>query len=374
MSVDPQEIVGLGPFRIAEIQRTGIPFISEQISTLVLERNPFYWKRDAQGTPLPRLDRIIWRGGQQNILGRFKEGEIDLFEPNTEEAGSLPAGAQLVRGGPQNYFFMLLINQDATDPEKRALFRDPLFRQALAYATERSAFVQQFPGGFAVPRESFLHPLSPHFDEASQTRYPFDLSEAAALLDQLGLKDTDGDGWRDLPNGQAFTLEFLLHRDDPVRIEVAKIYQENLSRVGLKVELEITSLGDWRGRLFTRPPRYEVAMATFTVDIFEVPSIVLQLTGLFSSQGEFHLYRPSDASGRELTEVQREIDQILTTLPTAPDADPLFARLQQLIAESVPIIPLYSPEYLVAVQPNVKGAEAINAYGYVRFLELLDAD
>lgn len=360
----PEEIAGLGPFKVVE-------FIRDKV---VLNRNDFYWKLDDQGVPLPRLDQVIWLGNQREILQQFRDGKIDLFEPNEEEALSLPAAARLILGGPRTSFITLFINQDVTDPGKQALFRDPRFRQALAYATDRAAFTAQSLGGLAVPRESPLHPLSPYYDEASLVRYPFDLAQAAELLDQLGLKDADGDGWRELPGGEGFQLTFLLHREDPVRIAVAEVYQANLSRIGLKVELKITSPSDWRRSLFARPPRYEVAMATYQVEIFEMPSVVLQLAGLFSAGGEYHVYRPSDASAQELTEVQKEIDKILAQLPAASDAQALFARLQQLISEDVPVIPLYSPPYLVAVQPSVENAELINAYGYARFLELLSKE
>lgn len=357
----PEEIVGLGPFKVAEFARNRVIFA----------RNGFYWKKDTQGAPLPRLEKIIWLGAQNNILGQFKDGKIDLFEPTDEEARSLPATAQLIRGGPQNFFFMLLVNQDVPDPDKRMIFRDVRFRQALAYATDRAAFIKRYPGEFAAPRESFLHPLSPFYDDANLTRYPFDLAKAAALLDQAGLTDADGDGWRDLPSKKPFQLTFLLHRDDPVRIEVAKIYQAHLAKINLKAKLETTSVGDWRGRLFAKPPRYEAAMATYTIEIFDILSVISQLAGLFSSRGGYHIYRPSDASGQELAETQKEIDEILAQLPVAPDALVLFARLQKLLSEDVPVLPLYGPQYLVAVQPSVKNAEAINAYGYVRFLELL---
>ena len=366
----PDEIVGLGPFRIKELGKTGIPFISGRISPLVLERNPFYWKRDAQGAPLPRLQQITWLGGQRDSLKQFQESKIDLFEPTTEEALALMG--MLVRGGPTVVCIFLMINQDVTDAEKRAIFRDVRFRQALAHATDRAAFIKKYPGELAAPRESFLHPLSPFYDEASLVRYAFDLAKAAALLDHVGLKDTDGDGWRDLPSKKPFKLTFLLVRDgDPVRREIANLYQGHLGQIGLKVEIEVTSRDDWRGRIFAKPPRYEAVMVTYQFELFEMVQLVLQLTGFFSSKGEFHAYRPSDAEGREMTETQKQIDEILAQLPTAPDANALFARLQKLLSENVPVLPLYSPQYLVAVQPTVKNAEIINAYGYVRFLELL---
>jgi peptide/nickel transport system substrate-binding protein len=371
----PEEIAGLGPFRIKELGKTGIPIIGERISPIVLERNPFYWKRDAQGAPLPRPQQITWLGGQRDSLKQFQEGKIDLFEPTAEEALALPPTARLIQGGSQVFFILLMLNQDVTDVEKRALFRDVRFRQALAHATDRAAFVQKYPGGLAAPRESVLHPLSPFYREANLVRYSFDLAKAAALLDQVGLKDADGDGWRDLPSKKPFKLVFLLARDgDPVRREIANLYQESLKQIGLKVELDLTSRDDWRGRIFAKPPRYEAVMVTYQFELFEIAQLVWQLKGLFSSSGEFHTYRPSDATGQGLTETQKQIDEILTQLPSAPDAYALFARLQQLLSEDVPVLPLYGAHYLVAVQPSVKNAEVINTYGYVRFLELLSKE
>ena len=48
----PEDVVGLGPFRLKE-------FASEQ--RVVLERNPYYWKVDKKGQRLPYLDRVIFR-------------------------------------------------------------------------------------------------------------------------------------------------------------------------------------------------------------------------------------------------------------------------------------------------------------------------
>ncbi len=342
----PEEIVGLGPFKVSEFARNRVAFT----------RNDLYGKRDAQGNPLPRLGRIVWLGEQRELPKQFQEGKIDLFVPRAEEAQSLPAPAKLILGGPQKVLISLYVNQDVTDAEKRAIFRDVRFRQALVHATDHTAFVQKYPGGLATPRESLLHPLSPFYDKTSLRGYPFDLAKAAALFDQVGLKDADGDGWRDLPNKKPFKFTFLLHRDDPVRIEVAKIYQANLAKVNLKVEVETTSVGDWRGRLGAKPPRYEMALVGNNLEIFEY-WLVLQLVGILEETGK-----------------TEEIDQILRQLPMAPDALALFARLQKLLSEDVPVLPLYSPQYLVAVQPSVKNAEAINAYGYVRFLELLSKE
>src|SRR5215469_10644160 len=51
LNTPPAEIVGLGPFRVHE-------YVPGQ--RIILERNPYYWKTDQAGNPLPYLDQVIF--------------------------------------------------------------------------------------------------------------------------------------------------------------------------------------------------------------------------------------------------------------------------------------------------------------------------
>ncbi|MFN8443211.1 MAG: ABC transporter substrate-binding protein [Caldilineaceae bacterium] len=55
----------------------------------------------------------------------------------------------------------------------------------------RGPLLRGFPGG--------LYPGSPEFDPASVVYYSYDVDKANALLDEIGLKDTDGNGIRNFP-------------------------------------------------------------------------------------------------------------------------------------------------------------------------------
>ena len=71
LTTSPSEVVGLGPFRLVSY----VP--AERI---VLERNPFYWRQDADGKPLPRLARLtlaIVRDQDTELL-RLQHGQIDI--------------------------------------------------------------------------------------------------------------------------------------------------------------------------------------------------------------------------------------------------------------------------------------------------------
>ena len=68
----PEQIVGLGPFRLKEY----VPG-----ARVVLERNPYYWKSDRAGERLPYLERItfLFVGTDDAQVMRFQAGETDTI-------------------------------------------------------------------------------------------------------------------------------------------------------------------------------------------------------------------------------------------------------------------------------------------------------
>ena len=67
-----KETAVLGPFMVAEYKAG---------SSLLLRRNPNYWKKDSQGRRLPYLDsiRLDIQSNRDVEMLRFKRGELDLI-------------------------------------------------------------------------------------------------------------------------------------------------------------------------------------------------------------------------------------------------------------------------------------------------------
>ena len=85
LSTPPEQIVGLGPFKMKE-------FVTGQRITLA--RNEHYWKTDAAGKRLPYLDEIIFNIDPDRDTQRlkFQQGETDLLSPVTaDDASNLAA-------------------------------------------------------------------------------------------------------------------------------------------------------------------------------------------------------------------------------------------------------------------------------------------
>jgi peptide/nickel transport system substrate-binding protein len=104
-----------------------------------------------------------------------------------------------------SYVERLMIN--FTDPNKETaegerssrdfphpFLTDLQVRRALALAVDRPSIAALY-GRTGRPTANIL--VSPSSYASSDTSYKFDLAEAAALLDQAGWKDSDGNGVRD---------------------------------------------------------------------------------------------------------------------------------------------------------------------------------
>lgn len=238
---DPKDIVGTGPFRL-------FAYVPGQKVTLV--RNPYYWKVDAKGVQLPyvdRLDMLVVRGPTAQSAA-FQAGDLDILEitgaqfpdfKSKEVAGAaFKVVSQLkdaIYGSPVHLAF----NFDDKNPAFSKLFSNVKFRTAMQSAVNRARIIDtvyngqaQLPGHGVPPVSSFYYNTKKYLGE-------FSLKDAAVGLDALGLKDTDGDGVRNLPGGGK-NLEFDLTyaTDSATYPSVATILQNDFKQIGVKVNLK----------------------------------------------------------------------------------------------------------------------------------------
>ena len=157
-----KEMAVLGPFMVADYKPG---------ATVLLKRNPNYWKTDAQGRKLPYLDSIqldIQPNRDVEML-RFKRGEIDLINSlDSEYFDKLAATSpQLVHdAGPSLDSEQMWFNEVAKAPlpgYKKNWFRSATFRRAISEAINREDLSRvvfrghaQAGGGSGISREQVL--------------------------------------------------------------------------------------------------------------------------------------------------------------------------------------------------------------------------
>jgi peptide/nickel transport system substrate-binding protein len=121
----------LGPFMVAEYKAG---------SSVLLRRNPNYWKKDSQGRRLPHLDsiRLDIQSNRDVEMLRFKRGELDLINVIDSDyfdrlAATSPQLAHDAGASLDSDFMWFNQVASAPIPEyKRAWFRNANFRRAIS--------------------------------------------------------------------------------------------------------------------------------------------------------------------------------------------------------------------------------------------------
>ncbi len=350
LSTPAAEIVGAGPFRLKE-------YVPGQRTVLV--RNPHYWKRDAQGNPLPYLEEITFLivPDRNTRLLRFQQGELDMLAPlSPEEAArvqpQVEAGTlRLFDLGPSLISEVLWFNLNPhapIDPLRRSWFQDVRFRQAISLAIDRQALVEVVFSGRATPVWGPVPPSSPWYNPKIRT-YPYDPSGARALLSEMGLADRNGDGLLEDPQGRPVTFTVVTTAANPLRERIGLMIQEDLRKVGLRVQivpLEAKSLLARIERTFD----YEAGLLGLALGDTD-PSA---LNNILPSWGTSHWWNPRQK--RPSTEWEQRIDALMNEQMRTFDPlrrKALFDEVQQIMSEQVPFIYLVARDLIVAAKATI---------------------
>jgi peptide/nickel transport system substrate-binding protein len=238
-SVDPRDVVGTGPFRLAS-------YTPGQL--VRLERNEEYWKVDEAGTQLPYLDRIDYLivPGTDAQVAQFLAGNIDQLNisgaqfPDFMSRSLAGAGFSVVQspalfGSPPHLAF----NFDARDPALAELFSNVEFRRAMEYAVDRFRIIEDVYNGLAeIPGTPTAPANAAFYEDTTGLMRMYDLEAAAAALDALGLTDTDGDGVRNIAPGRPLEFTLTYGNDSPVFTDIATILQNDLAEIGVRANLQ----------------------------------------------------------------------------------------------------------------------------------------
>jgi len=355
LGTPPDQIAGMGPYRL-------VSYAAGQ--QFVLERNPFFWKVDTNGQQLPYLDRVIAvvTPYREDELQKLQSGSIDFLVLKPEELATMQQapGFRTIIGGLAYGFEFLALNQDVRDADLQKLFRERLFRQALAQALNRKKVLEAALKGLGKERFGPVGEASPFFDPAI-ARYDFNLSAAGAKLDQLGLVDTDKDGIRNLTRNKQAEFEILTNQDNRTRIITATQLKEDLQQIGIRVHLKLIPFAELNQRLTSG--NFTAILAGFGSSM-DLPNPVTPFDEIYRSSGRLHFWHRS--ASQKPFDYERRIDKLFDESFQVTDLEQLkkfISEFQQIIADQQPFIPLFSRTYIVLINAALGNSERLNANG-----------
>ena len=181
---------------------------------------PHVDKVNAKYIPDAKTRSLALQSGELDFAAQLAPMDLTILEKD-------PKLQVLV--GPNLRIFLIRPNM-----EHKVLQSLP-FRQALHHAMQRDLYAEKIVGG--VPARGPFNELMP-FGYKGADAYPHDLAKAKALLDQAGIKDTNGNGIREF-EGKDITLIYLYatnHAPDAKNIGLAM--QDDLKKLGIGMELQ----------------------------------------------------------------------------------------------------------------------------------------
>ena len=189
-----------------------------EASSVVFERNPYYWKTDAEGRQLPYIDVLSFEvvADPEVITLKTTDGELDMMFRHANSSANKPvfadaaeaAGTRIIDTTATSMNSMCIgLNLAHKDPAKAELYRNKDFRIGLSHAINREEIITAVWQRQGEPWQWAPHADSVYYDEEFAKQYTeFDLDLANEHLDAAGLTERDSDGFRTMPDGSALTI------------------------------------------------------------------------------------------------------------------------------------------------------------------------
>jgi peptide/nickel transport system substrate-binding protein len=345
-----KEMAALGPFFVGE-HKPG--------SYIVLDRNPYYWKKDSSGRQLPYVDRVrldIEQNREIEAL-RYRRGEIHLINTVSPEIFQKLAdedGASVRDAGTSTDTEQLWFNQVPTAPipaYKIKWFSSTAFRRAVSDAINRDDLARIVYHGHARAAIGMLPPSNLFWFNSELKPHAYDPDGALRRLQQDGFR-LDNGTLRD-HEGNAVELSVITNAGNRARQSMATMIQQDLKKIGIQLNIVTLDFNSLLERI-TQTYNYEACLlGNMNADLD--PS---SMRTAWESWGEEHQWNPKQKS--PATAWEAEIDSLLRS--EAASVDPharkqYWDKIQKIAWEQEPFIYLVNKDTLVAISPLVKNAQ-----------------
>jgi len=226
----------------------------------IFERNPYYHRVDSQGRQLPYIDRVIMTIVSKDVIpAKTGTGESDLqarylrfdsvpFLKEGEADGGFKTYLWSLGRGSQ---LALFPNLNTNDPVWRKLVRDVRFRRALSLGINREEINEAIYFGLGTPSANTVMPASQLYKQAyADSWVAHDPDEANRLLDEIGLTERQGDGIRQLPDGQRLEITVESAGESTEETDVLELIADHFQTIGVKMFVRASQRDIFRRRTY----------------------------------------------------------------------------------------------------------------------------
>ena len=314
----PGNIVGNGAYVLTE----HIPN-----ETATRERNSLYWNNDA--TIINKVVTLIMNDENTDFT-RWEAGETDR--------GTIPSGQypRLKAQYPEEaisfprlctYYYTFNLSPSGQDA-----LQDVRVRQALSYALDRSVVTDKILQGGQIQAFTFTPGATAGFEVPAVAFGQMTQNERNAKAKELMAEAGYG-------SDNPLSVEIMYNTSEAhkkIAIAVQQMWKETL---GVKATL---ANQEWKTFLKTRGGQnFDIARGGWCGDYNEASTFLDLLT------------TPSGYNDGKFSNA--EVDELMTSARTMSDATSNYTRVEEILANEMPVIPVYHYTGLFMLRKNVKG-------------------
>ena len=361
----PQELIVNGPYKLERYDTS---------QRVIFRRNPYYWRKDAQGKPQPYIERIVWQivESTDTSLLQFRSGDLDSIGVSPDYFSLLKVqekqgNFKIYNGGPSSSTSFISFNlnkgkrknQPLVDPIKSKWFNNVQFRQAVAYAIDRQTMLNNTFRGLGTPQDSPISVQSPYFlsPEQGLKVYKYNPDKAKELLIKAGFKYNEKNLLVD-DQGNEVRFALLTNAGNKIRESMGSQIKQDLSKIGIQVDFTPLAWNTFIDKLS---------------NTLDWDACLIGLTGglepndganVWSPQGGLHMFNQKPQAGQkpiegwEVADWENKINELY--IQGAQEFDEvklkaIYGESQQLTQEYLPFIYLVNSYSLSAVRNRFEG-------------------
>ena len=329
--VNPTEFlrhpIGTGPFKFAEY----VPG-----SHLKVVANKDYFDGP------PHIDAVIYKiiRDIDAQIAQAQTGQLDmvLIEPHQVPAVEKNPSLRIDQAKQVNYSYIGVRN---TNP----LFKDKRVRQALNFAVDKEAILKNVYKSMGAIANGPISPILSWCFNPDVKQYPHDPEKAKALMKAAGW--SPGSGGIFEKDGKPFTFTLLVDKGNPVREQLAVVAQDYWKQVGMDVRIETGEFAKVLKTVRDPNPTYDAYVMWY---IHPPDPDLIEYYGC--GAGIMNMYQYCNPEADKLMEAGRSIfDKEKRAV--------IYKKFQEIIAEDAPVIYLYYPSEIRAMNKRVKNYPGI---------------
>lgn len=249
--------------------------------TYELVRNPYFWKTDSEGRQLPYLDsikvKIINEDAQVALQGMA--GEFDSYEIRNDFAAVATAIQEthdIRQWVLPNWSTAetIQLNQTVKDMDKRNLFQDKRFRQALSICVDRNLLNNSIRNGMSKPAQASVPEGVQGYDEQWTKKWTeYDVAAANTLMDEITEPWDGKDGTYRKMKGTNKEAEIVLSVREPSEsADFVTILEAAYRAIGVKLSIKVDA--DYRTTMLSNDVEASLEVTGLSTPALRPDSII----------------------------------------------------------------------------------------------------